>query len=326
MLQILEEIGAGGFGSVHKVRMLETGETVARKRIKVRQMNPETALRELHIAHELLPHPNIISMHDAFLTIMKETPIYIKYSVTIFMEYCKEGNLNDFMVGRLPSLDVSMGFMMDIARGVEHLHKSKIMHRDLKPDNILVFRDPSRFYCKVTDFNVSSFFSDDKGLKSNMPRHPFQAPEVLDLPGKYSTERDVFSVGAICYALAALEVEDEILVPLIENYGIATAVLRNKERSIYNIIESVCGGNEDLATVVTSMLKQDPGKRPTIKKVSKQLGEICQKENIFVINFSSLGDDGEETKQKRFQPAREGRRGYSSAPEPSSGGRIHKRH
>ena len=125
VLQILEEIGIGGFGSVHKVRMLETGETVARKRIKVRQMNPETALRELYIAHELLPHPNIVSMHDAFLTIMKETPKYIKYSVTIFMEYCKEGNLNDFMVGRLPSLDVSMGFMMDIARGVEHLHKSK---------------------------------------------------------------------------------------------------------------------------------------------------------------------------------------------------------
>ena len=86
---------------------------------------------------------------------MKTHEYFKDRSLFIAMEHCELGNLNDYMVNNTVDEGTRIGFMTDMARGVNYLHSKSVVHRDLKPENILLTNKTGKTVCKISDFGIS---------------------------------------------------------------------------------------------------------------------------------------------------------------------------
>ena len=121
--------------------------------------------------------------------------------VWIFMEICEYGDLNKFFSKNNLTQQQILEVMTQIAGGVSYLHQNDIVHRDIKPDNILVARN-SPIEIKLTDFDVSKFFEpyfETLALSTNVGTLAFKVPEFFQRTqeGKfvYHCKVDIYAVG-----------------------------------------------------------------------------------------------------------------------------------
>ncbi len=156
--EIIEELGRGAFGSVHKVRRLGLGKVEAIKVLHVlRAADPEIVQRFKREAFKVasIQHPNIVDVRD-----FKE----IDGRHVIVMEYLKGGSLNQMLRERrkLPPeqvrlpLEDALDHLLPVVAAMITVHRRGIVHRDLKPENIFLARDMAgRTVSKVLDFGVA---------------------------------------------------------------------------------------------------------------------------------------------------------------------------
>lgn len=191
-----EKLGQGGFGSVMKGVHLETGEMCAVKFV------PKKSFREIsdlqRVFQEIqalrnLRHPNVIRILD-----VADHPD----SICFIMEFCAGGELRGY-VERHTSLDEeeSRHFFKQIVRAVHYIHTKKIIHRDLKLENILL---DSKNQCKIVDFGLSDYVSSAERTVTDAGTQAYLAPEVWNGTSGVSDpyKIDVWGLGVILYALA----------------------------------------------------------------------------------------------------------------------------
>ncbi|TQE03060.1 hypothetical protein C1H46_011231 [Malus baccata] len=203
-LEELRELGSGTFGTVYHGKW--RGTDVAIKRINDRCFagkpseqertredfwNEAIKLADLH-------HPNVV----AFYGIVLDGP---GGSVATVTEYMVNGSLRNALQKNEKSLDKRKRLMiaMDVAFGMEYLHEKKIVHFDLKSDNLLVnLRDPHRPICKVGDLGLSKVKCHtliSGGVRGTLP---WMAPELLNGSSSLVSEKvDVFSFGIVMWEL-----------------------------------------------------------------------------------------------------------------------------
>ncbi len=138
-------LGRGSFGTVHSATD-KNGERIAAKRI-----DDKDEAKLAQAAEDLqrlvsLKHQNIARLHEV---------LHQRNSVWVFMELCEHGDLEDYLkTGKEASNALSnqkvLQLMADIAKGVEYLHGKNVVHRDIKPKNVLVGGIPA--IAKLTDF------------------------------------------------------------------------------------------------------------------------------------------------------------------------------
>ena len=121
-----------------------------------------------------------------------------KENVVIISEYAEGGSLHSWLQkngGKAPSSRKALEIMLDILRGIEHLHLRNVVHRDLKPDNILIQGNLPR----ITDFGISRIVS--ANTKATMPvgSPVYMSPESFE--GSKSPQIDIWSAGIILYEL-----------------------------------------------------------------------------------------------------------------------------
>ena len=97
-------------------------------------------------------------------------------SAGIVMEYCKEKSLVDFLSDHPPDKKEKLTLALDIIRGLTYLHKIKIVHRDVKPGNILIARIPLE--AKLADFGCSAITGGSSTMQSSVGTECYVAPEV----------------------------------------------------------------------------------------------------------------------------------------------------
>eukprot|EP00189_Rhodosorus_marinus_P004307 CAMPEP_0113965738 /NCGR_PEP_ID=MMETSP0011_2-20120614/7922_1 /TAXON_ID=101924 /ORGANISM="Rhodosorus marinus" /LENGTH=310 /DNA_ID=CAMNT_0000978305 /DNA_START=180 /DNA_END=1109 /DNA_ORIENTATION=+ /assembly_acc=CAM_ASM_000156 len=194
---LTEKLGEGVHGHVYKARDTVTGEWVALKKTWVRSDDgiPSTALREVSILRTL-DNPHVVKLKDI---IHKEKVVggSRTQELTLVFEYI-EHDLKKFMDqktrGRLDMATVQ-SFCYQILHGLEHCHSNSIMHRDLKPQNILVSEDCR---IKIADFGLGRVFSAQEGhYTEQIVTLRYRSPEVLLGTDGYSTAVDIWSVGCI---------------------------------------------------------------------------------------------------------------------------------
>lgn len=179
---LLELIGAGGMGEVWKARDTRLDRTVAIKRLK-----PEHSARFEHEARALaaLNHPHVCQIHDA-------GPDYL---VLEFVEGVP-------VRGPLPPDDV-VRLALQMASALEDAHARGILHRDIKPDNILLTRKGS---VKLLDFGIAKLTAGAGAtvtMQSAVMGTPlYMAPEQAE-GGLLDARSDIFSLGAVLYELVA---------------------------------------------------------------------------------------------------------------------------
>jgi serine/threonine protein kinase len=187
-----ECLGKGAFGSVYKSMSWTTGEAVAIKQIKIRDLpkNKQTGLPESQdVESEIrllknLNHPNIVK----YLGSVK-TPD----NLNIILEYCENGSLHSIIknYGKIPE-NLAGIWMGDVLQGVVYLHDQGIIHRDIKGANILTTKDGK---IKLADFGVSTALTGADKENEVVGTPYWMAPEVIEMKG-VAISCDIWSVGA----------------------------------------------------------------------------------------------------------------------------------
>ncbi len=195
--EILEKIGAGGMADVYKGKDHMLNRYVAIKVLKKEFREDETFVRkfrsEAQAAAGLL-NPNIVNVYD----VGEDRGLYY-----IVMELVEGITLKDYIdkKSRLsPKEVISIGIQM--CMGIEEAHKHHIIHRDIKPQNIIISNDGK---VKVTDFGIARMVTSTTVSTVAMGSVHYTSPEQAR--GGYSDEKsDIYSVGITLYEMVTGEV------------------------------------------------------------------------------------------------------------------------
>lgn len=187
----IEKVGEGTYGVVFKGKHKESGKLVAIKKIRMESEDegvPSTAIREISLLKELV-HPNIVSL---FEVLMEESRLYL-----IFEFLCMDLKkyLDTFTNDKYMEPAQVKSYLYQITQAILFCHKRRVLHRDLKPQNLLI---DANGVIKVADFGLGRAF----GVPVRVYTHEvvtlwYRAPEVLLGSTRYSCPVDMWSIGCI---------------------------------------------------------------------------------------------------------------------------------
>ena len=203
-----EVLGQGAFGIVFKGNDTK-GNSIAAKRIDAVK-HPGILTQDLERLMQL-DHPNVIKILD----VENKTNV-----VWMMMTFSDLGDLNHFYRTNIFSADTNLNVMKQIAAGIEYLHSQDIVHRDIKPGNILV---STGLRLRLTDFDVCKCLNPEVEtslMTSNVGTLAFKAPEFFQRtsPGKIEYHRnvDIYAAGLTFLAILQAEKGRKMLIPHIE--------------------------------------------------------------------------------------------------------------
>ncbi|TPX44461.1 hypothetical protein SeLEV6574_g04481 [Synchytrium endobioticum] len=192
--QKIEKLGEGTYGIVYKAQNKDLGEIVALKRIRLDNEEegvPCTAIREISLLKEL-KHPNILRLYDV---------IHTEKKLTLVFEYM-DSDLKKFLDTYAGDIDLPTikHLMFQLLKGIEYCHANRVLHRDLKPQNLLINK---KLELKLGDFGLARAF----GIPVRSYSHEvvtlwYRAPDVLMGSRQYSTSIDLWSAGCIFAEMA----------------------------------------------------------------------------------------------------------------------------
>ncbi|XP_049783616.1 serine/threonine-protein kinase MARK2-like isoform X6 [Schistocerca cancellata] len=247
--KLLKTIGKGNFAKVKLAKHVPTGKEVAIKIIDKTQLNPgslQKLFREVRIM-KMLDHPNIVKL---FQVIETEKTLYL------VMEYASGGEVFDYLVlhGRMKEKEARAKFRQ-IVSAVQYCHQKKIIHRDLKAENLLL---DSEMNIKIADFGFSNEFTPGNKLDTFCGSPPYAAPELFQGKKYDGPEVDVWSLGVILYTLVSgsLPFDGSTLRELRER------VLRGKYRIPFYM-------STDCENLLKKFLVLNPAKRASLENIMK---------------------------------------------------------
>ncbi|KAJ6831290.1 serine/threonine-protein kinase B-raf-like [Iris pallida] len=265
-LEELRELGSGTFGTVYHGKWRGTdvaikrinercfaGKPSEKERMRADFWNEASNLADLH-------HPNVV----AFYGVVLDGP---GGSVATVTEYMVNGSLRNALQRTLDRRK-RLVIAMDVAFGMEYLHKKNIVHFDLKSDNLLVnLRDPQRPICKVGDLGLSKVKCQtliSGGVRGTLP---WMAPELLNGSSNLVTEKvDVFSFGIVMWELLTGE---EPYADL--HYGaIIGGIVSNTLRPP---VPESC--EPQWRSLMEKCWSADPSERPSFTEVADRLRSIA---------------------------------------------------
>ena len=203
-------LGEGGFAQVYKAFDKQFHEYVALKFYNKGAEGKYDVLHEIKDSRSF-SHKNIIRVHDAFVVRFEHagTHSYVQVGV---LELANGGNLRDF-ISTSPPENKFIEVLTGILEGLKYLHLEKsIIHRDLSPENILLFTEGNRWIPKISDFGISkkldceSIGSEQKRSTQLLGKIEYMAPEQFypekyGIDGKINTNVDLWAFGVIMYEL-----------------------------------------------------------------------------------------------------------------------------
>ncbi|XP_075482855.1 shaggy-related protein kinase eta isoform X1 [Primulina tabacum] len=185
-------VGTGSFGIVFQAKCLETGETVAIKKVL---QDRRYKNRELQLMRTM-DHPNIVSLKHCFYS----TTIKNELFLNLVMEYVPESMFSVIkhysnMNQRMPLIYVKL-YTYQIFRGLAYMHSvAGVCHRDLKPQNVLV--DPVTQQVKICDFGSAKALVAGEANIAYICSRFYRAPELIFGATEYSTSIDIWSAGCV---------------------------------------------------------------------------------------------------------------------------------
>ena len=198
-------IGRGAYGTVFKAKDTVNDRVVALKRVCIVNNTeekgvPVSTLREITLLKQLdnMLHPNIVRMFDAFQTFKSASGAADgppEVVLTIVFEHVEQ-DLSMFIHKSQPcglTEDVIKNLMQQLLCGVDYLHTNRMIHRDIKPQNILITKNKQ---VKIADFGLARVYGFCKLVTSVVVTLWYRAPEIL-LRAPYAMMVDLWSVGAI---------------------------------------------------------------------------------------------------------------------------------
>ncbi|ORX75494.1 Pkinase-domain-containing protein [Anaeromyces robustus] len=241
---IIRTLGEGNFAKVKLAKHKITGAEVAIKFIDKTKMDPKKInkmYREVRIL-KMLHHPNIIKLYEVIET---------SHTVFLVMENVSNGELYDYLVvhGKMKEKEARIKFRQ-ILSAVSYCHKKRVIHRDLKAENLLLDANNN---IKIADFGFSNNYDPYDKLDTFCGSPPYAAPELFQGRRYTGPEVDIWSLGVILYVMT-------------------TGCLPFNGKNLHEVRESVCRGKYRIPFYITDsceklikkFLVRDPAKRASL--------------------------------------------------------------
>lgn len=200
-----DKLGEGGFSKVYKAYDTQMNRDVALK-FYYGDISERYGVMEELKKVMTFKHPNLVRYYDAVIldapTMFDENA---KAQIGV-MEYVNSGDLNDFMK-TYPSMHELGKVVEGILEGLDYLHSKEVVHRDIKPQNILLHKENGQWIPKIADFGLAkrltTFGDQSSKLLGTME---YMAPEQFDsnkygINGQIGTNVDIWSLGIILYEM-----------------------------------------------------------------------------------------------------------------------------
>lgn len=301
-----QKLGSGTFGGVYLCKHIMEGiplGTFALKKIPVGDNIEylQKVLREVRILEEVKRHPNVVEYNHSWIEEAQLAdfgpPVRCLF---ILMEYASEGSLDTYLerYGNALSTVAVWYFFLSAVAGTAHLHQKQILHRDLKPQNLLLTGPPGRPpRVLVSDFGTSALLGekpyDRTGGTGTLE---YMAPELMELadpssprpPGgeehyrnHHTKASDVWSLGMVLYYLACRAT----LPTALPDGSVMLANLQS--RSPYP-------RPPEMVELIKAMLQRDPRRRPSCGEIlsSTVVQTILRSFNSNLSSSSSTADGG----------------------------------
>ncbi|KAF8127635.1 Pkinase-domain-containing protein [Boletus edulis] len=305
---LLQTVGEGEFGKVKLGLHSQWGEEVAVKLI--RRGNIDSSVRMSKVEREIevlrtLKHPNIVRLYDVI-----ETDKYIG----IILEYASGGELFDHILAHryLKEKDAAKLFSQLIS-GVWYIHQKKIVHRDLKLENLLLDRNRNII---ITDFGFANRFEHraDDLMQTSCGSPCYAAPELVISEGLYvGSAVDIWSCGVILYAMLAgyLPFDDDPNNPDGDNINLLYKYIVNTPLSFPDYVSA------EARDLLAMMLVPDPMRRADLRLIMAHPW-LSAYAHIFTNGVEDLEHAAMEQHQmKRLAYQRQMRQAAPAQPEPS---------
>lgn len=194
---VVRELGRGGMGHVVLVRNAQTREEFAAKQILPDYLKDPDTIRRFNREQRILrglSHPNVVTMHEFFLD---------EEGAVIVMDYMAKGNLTSAINNKATPPEILAKYFDDTVEGIKYIHSQGVVHRDLKPMNILIGSDDT---ARVADFGLAALTVRDSTPLTQQgmalgTRH-YAAPEQLTDASKVSAAADIYALGLTAYEIA----------------------------------------------------------------------------------------------------------------------------
>ena len=246
-------IGEGSCSKVYYGIHKSKNQEVGIKKIGFDQLEDKLkvrAIKEISILQSI-NHPNIIKLYDYK---------FDRNKLLLITEYCNGGNLTDWIKKENKTSQEVLSVIKQILEGINYLHTNKIIHRDIKPQNILI-QEP--LIVKICDFGFSQTFKEEISMFQTICGTPlFMSPEILKMQ-PYTIKSEIWSIGVLFYNIffnshpyGELEsvndyrskLQTELIIPQI-------TIFDNNEL------------NQTMNQLIKSMLSLETDRRPNIQEI-----------------------------------------------------------
>ncbi|KAM8977605.1 serine/threonine-protein kinase Nek5-like [Pelodytes ibericus] len=287
---LIHKIGEGAFGKAFLAKGKADNALCVIKEINLSKMpmkEKEASHKEVTLLAKM-KHPNIVT----FFTAIEE-----RNKLFIVMEYCECGDLMkriNRQRGVLFEEDQILSWFVQISLGLKHIHDRKVLHRDIKAQNIFLSNNGT--VAKLGDFGIAKILNNTMELARTRVGTPYYlSPEICDnLP--YNNKTDIWSLGCVLYELCALKHPFEA-------------------GSLHQLVVRICRGrfeplsskySYDLRTLISQLFKITPRDRPSISSILKK--PFLQKLIHRLLSPELIQEEFSHTVLHRKSPSKQARR------------------
>ncbi|XP_062910465.1 serine/threonine-protein kinase Nek5-like isoform X2 [Mobula hypostoma] len=251
---VIRQIGEGAFGKAFLVKAKGDSTRVVIKQIKMAKMcqkEREASFKEVMLM-EKMKHPNIVTFLDSFEE---------RQNLYIVMEYCDGGDLMhrvNMQQGVWFEEDQVLDWFVQICLGLKHIHDRKILHRDIKTQNIFLCNNGKT--AKLGDFGIARMLNNTMELAHTCIGTPYYlSPEICENQ-PYNNKTDIWSLGCVLYELSTLSHPFE-------------------GSNLHQLVVKICKGHYgpihprytyDMRILLAQLFKVNPRDRPSINSILKK--------------------------------------------------------